>query len=98
MADAAIRGTVLRVDRFGNLVTNVDRRTFERFTSGRQVQVAVGGTSVGRLVATYAEIQPGEVCALFGSTDHLEVAANSGSAAVQMGLDRGALVEITPSS
>ena len=28
---SASRGEVLRVDRFGNLVTNIDRRTFERF-------------------------------------------------------------------
>ena len=31
--------------------------------------------------ATYAEAAAGEVCALFGSTDHLEIAVNGGSAA-----------------
>jgi S-adenosylmethionine hydrolase len=93
--DTALRGAVLRIDRFGNLVTNIDRKAFERFTSGRQVQVSVGGTTVQRLVATYAEIQPGEVCVLFGSTDHLEVAANSGSAADILGLTRGAAVTVT---
>ncbi|MBA2259992.1 MAG: SAM-dependent chlorinase/fluorinase, partial [Acidobacteria bacterium] len=45
-------------------------------------------------VATYADMQPGEVCALFGSTDHLELAANSGSAAQMLGLSRGAAIEI----
>ena len=30
-----VRGVVLRVDRFGNLVTNIDRRTFERLGAGR---------------------------------------------------------------
>jgi S-adenosyl-L-methionine hydrolase (adenosine-forming) len=94
VGDGAIRGAVLRVDRFGNLVTNVDRKTFERFASGRQVQVSVGSRSVERLVATYAEIPAGEVCALFGSTDHLEVAANSGSAADVLGLSRDASVTI----
>ena len=98
IGETSINGAVLRIDRFGNLVTNVDRKVFERFASGRQVQVSVGGRSVERLVATYAEIPAGEVCALFGSTDHLEVAANSGSAADRLGLDRGALVEIRPSS
>ncbi len=95
IAEAAIRGAVLRIDRFGNLVTNVDRKSFERFASGRQVQVSVGDRSVERLVATYADIPQGEVCALFGSTDHLEVAANSGSAADMLGLARGVPVNIT---
>ena len=37
--------------------------------------------SVSRVVSTYADAAPGEVCALFGSTDHLEIAANGASAA-----------------
>lgn len=90
-----LRGAVLRIDRFGNLVTNIDRRTFEKFSRDGGVQVTAGGASVGRLVATYADIQSGEVCALFGSTDHLELAANAGSAADIMGLPRGAIVEIS---
>ena len=88
-----INGAVMRIDRFGNLVTNIDRKTFEKF--GREgVQISAGGAVVGRIVATYSEIQSGEVCALFGSTDHLEFAANSGSAADILGLVRGATVEI----
>ena len=43
---------------------------------------------------TYADASTGEICALFGSTDHLEIAANGASAAVQLGLDRGALVHV----
>jgi S-adenosylmethionine hydrolase len=46
-------------------------------------------------VATYADIQSGEICALFGSTDHLELAANAGSAADLLGLTRGAVIQIT---
>jgi S-adenosylmethionine hydrolase len=89
-----IRGVVLRVDRFGNLVTNIDRKAFERFSGAKPVHISAGGASVARLVATYAEIKPEEVCALFGSTDQLELAANSGSAAHMLGLSRGAVVTI----
>ena len=93
MDGSTLSGAVLRIDRFGNLVTNVDRKTFEKF--GREgIQITAGGKTVGRLVATYSEIQAGEVCGLFGSTDHLEFAANSGSAAETLGLVRGAPVEI----
>jgi len=94
LTDDDLRGAVLRIDRFGNLVTNIDRKTFEKFPRGERVQITAGGATVGRLVATYADIQSGEVCALFGSTDHLELAANAGSAADIMGLTRGAIVQI----
>ena len=95
LTDDELRGAVLRTDRFGNLVTNIDRKTFEKFSKSTGVQVAAAGATVGRLVATYADIQSGEICALFGSTDHLELAANAGSAADLLGLTRGAVVKIT---
>ena len=95
LTDDELRGAVLRIDRFGNLVTNIDRKTFEKFSKSGGVQVAAGGATVGRLVATYADIQPGEICALFGSTDHLELAANAGSAADLLGLSRGAVIQVT---
>ena len=44
---------------------------------------------------TYADIGPGEVCALFGSTDHLELAANAASASERLDLKVGATVRIT---
>ena len=85
-----ITGRVMRIDRFGNLVTNIDRRTFERLAQGGGIQIEAGSHRIARLVATYAEIGEGEVCALFGSTDHLEIAANAASAVERLGLGRGA--------
>ena len=95
ITDDGMAGAVLRIDRFGNLVTNIDRKSFEKFSSGAGVQIDASGTPVKRLVATYADIQNGEVCALFGSTDHLELAANAGSAAEALRLSRGAPVRIS---
>ena len=54
----------------------------------------IDGRAVDRLVATYAEAPAGALCALFGSTDHLEIALNGGSAAESLGLGRGAGVRI----
>jgi S-adenosylmethionine hydrolase len=85
-----LSGEVVRVDRFGNLITNIDRRTFEQFAAGGAIAVVVGGRDVPRIVATYAEAPAGELCALFGSTDHLEVAINAGDAAATLKLARGA--------
>lgn len=92
--DDALTGAVVHVDRFGNLVTNIDRRTFETFVRQAPIRILVAGRAIDRLVSTYAEIGAGEVCALFGSSDHLELAANAASAAAQLGLGRFAAVEV----
>jgi hypothetical protein len=90
----AIAGEIVRVDRFGNLISNIDRRAFEHLAGGRGVAVTIGDHDVPRLVATYAEAPAGELCALFGGTDHLEIAVNAGDAATTLGLGRGAGVRV----
>jgi S-adenosyl-L-methionine hydrolase (adenosine-forming) len=92
--EAGLVGVVVHVDRFGNLVTNIDRRTFEAFAGTRSVTLTVSSQPVAGVVATYADIRPEEICGLFGSTDHLEFAANGGSAATTMAVTRGAVVEV----
>jgi S-adenosylmethionine hydrolase len=89
-----LAGQVVRVDRFGNLITNIDRRSFELLTAAHSIAIEVGRTPVSRIVTTYAEAPPQELCALFGSTDHLEIAINGGNAAATLGLDRGAVASV----
>ncbi|MGH9384704.1 MAG: SAM hydrolase/SAM-dependent halogenase family protein [Vicinamibacterales bacterium] len=89
-----IDGEVVRIDRFGNLITNIDRRTFDQFARDGPIVVRVGAHEVPRLVATYAEVPAGALCALFGGTDHLEIAANAGDAAAMLRLSRGAPVTV----
>ena len=91
--DGRIDGEVLRVDRFGNLITNVDRRTFEKLAHG-PLEIRIGEHQVSRVVSTYADASPGEICALFGSTDHLEIAVSGASAAAALDLQRGAAVHV----
>jgi hypothetical protein len=75
-------------------VTNIDRRAFEAFVRQQPIQIVAAGQPVGRLVSTYSEIPPDEICALFGSSDHLELAAHAGSAEARLGIGRFAPVEI----
>ncbi len=86
-----IRGVVVDVDRFGNVVTNIPRGWVDGLGPAR---VTVAGVPVAALVATYAEMPAGAVCALFGSTNHLEIAIDRGSAAERLALARGAIVEV----
>lgn len=89
-----IIGEIIRVDRFGNLISNIDHRAFSQLAGGGAVAITAGDRDIPRLVATYAEAPAGEVCALFGSTDTLEIAVNAGDAAQSLGLGRGARVGV----
>ncbi len=95
LAADRVVGCVLRIDRFGNLVSNIDRKTFDRLAQqGASIQIEVGPHGIDRLVETYTDIGDDEVCALFGSTEHLEFAANSTSAVERLGVERGAAVVV----
>jgi hypothetical protein len=87
-------GQVLRVDRFGNLVTNIPRAMVDRLASGGAIDILAGGQPIGTLVETYAGAAPGTPCALFGSSERLEIALNGGDAAAHLGLTAGAVVEV----
>ena len=90
----SLDGQVLRVDRFGNLITNIDRPTFEKFAAGGALTIGLGDHRVSRVVSTYADAASGELMALFGSSDHLELAVNGGSAAAALDAGRGARVRV----
>lgn len=87
--DDALRGVVLYVDRFGNAVTNIDRQTLDAFAAHSRPTIAAAGETVEGPFETYAQISPGAVAALFGSSDHLELAMNAASAAARLGLRPG---------
>lgn len=91
---AVLHGAVVRLDRFGNVVTNIDRKTCEKFGQG-PVQVTIAGRTIAKIVSTYSEIAAGELGALFGSTDHLEFAAHAASAAEVLGVRVGDPVVVT---
>jgi len=88
-----IAGQVVRIDRFGNLITNIDRKTFDKL-AGAPLEIRVGPHQIAKVVSTYADAAPGEVVALFGSTDHLEIAANGSSVAAALDVGRAAPVHV----
>ena len=87
-------GTILKVDRFGNLITNFH---FDQFSALRThaFEVAVGTRKLTRLSLTFADAEDQEPFVIFGSTGFLEVACNQASAARALGCGVGAPVEIT---
>jgi S-adenosyl-L-methionine hydrolase (adenosine-forming) len=90
-----IDGEVVRVDRFGNLVTNIGRGALgDGWKDAKGIDVSVAGHPPVPAVATYGDVPRGGACALIGSTDHVEVSVNGGSAAERFGVARGARVTV----
>lgn len=85
----SVRGEVVMVDRFGNLLTNVAAADI----MGQRI-VEIGGRIIAKSVKTYGDAEPGTLVALMGSTGRLEIAVVSGSAADRLGLGIGANVEL----
>lgn len=90
----AVAGEVVSVDRFGNLISNIGRPALEALLHDGPVDIRLATHEVPRLVATYDAAGPGEVCALFGSTDHLEIAVNGASAAGHFAAGAGTPVTV----
>lgn len=95
-ANGAWRGVVLKVDSFGNLITNFRAEDLspESVEKG-EIQLQVGNHNVTRMVQMFASGNPGEAVAYMGSSGYLEVAVNKGNAAKQLGSARGTPVVLT---
>ena len=87
-------GRILKIDRFGNIVTNLHRRDFADLER-RQCALALGPHRVTVLATNYAQTGPGELFLLFGSGGYLEVSVGQASAARAIGCEVGAPVELT---
>ena len=86
--DHEVRGTVIAIDNFGNLITNIDAALLAGF---RKPDVLAGGHRLA-LRRTYGDAQPGDFLALINAFGVLEIARAEGHAAESLGLGRGAPV------
>ena len=86
-----ISGIVMHVDRFGNAITNIHRRDMP---DGARASVHFSGTAVEHISETYGDVHAGSACALFGSSNYLEIAVHRGKASDQFDLRRGSRVEV----
>jgi len=91
-----LRGVVLKVDRFGNLVTNITPQDAPMLfqLDPLPFKILVGKREITEIHTTYAEGTPGEVFGILGSMGYLEIAANRGAAAQLVGTGKGSEVNI----
>ena len=70
-------GEVIYIDRFGNLVTNIEKDLFYRTKGTRNFIIYLPrGKDVDEIKTTYSDVNDGVALALFNSSNLLEVAIN----------------------
>ncbi len=90
----SIKGRVLLVDRFGNLITDVPRTMVQALGDPSRIRVRVGPSFIDALVQTFSDVARGVALIYIGSGDHLEIAVNGDRASDLMGLDVGDTVMV----
>lgn len=91
-------GSVIYVDAFGNLVTNIDRDALTRLESsfpGATLSVRIGRAVPVEIVNSYGDVAKGAPLAAFGSFELLEIAMREGSAREFFSAAEGAPVTVT---
>jgi S-adenosyl-L-methionine hydrolase (adenosine-forming) len=86
-----LKGAVVSVDRFGNLITNLDLTAWK---SLRRPRLAIGSFTTTELAPSYGAVRRGELALILGGYGLLEIAARDGSAAKILELGSGALVRV----
>lgn len=88
-------GAVLDVDRYGTLITNIQKSALlaEALAEGRQ-KAFVGNRIAGRLLHTFSDAEREQPVVYFGSSGYLEIACREASAAEHFLASRGEQVEL----
>jgi len=94
VAENRWRGAVLKTDRFGNIITNLDWATFHGIAQG-PFKLKLGRRTVAEYYPNYAAALSGKLFAMQGSTGYVEVSLNQGSAAGTLRMAPGAAVSLT---
>lgn len=90
-----IAGHVLRVDNYGNLITNIAKVDFEVLTKGRNFSIQVGGEKFKRIHTNYYQTEQGDCFLIFNSNDLLEIGIYKGNASELLGLQYDSPVNVT---
>ncbi|MDC0230593.1 SAM-dependent chlorinase/fluorinase [Aureispira] len=90
-----IRGSVIHIDNYKNVVLNIDRELFERIGQKRAFELYFKRYDpINRISQNYADVPVGEVLCLFNSAGLLEIAVNLDKAATLFGLEIDEAIQI----
>lgn len=85
----AVRGEIVYVDLFGNLISNIPGEKLRAWLQDRPPLILLGSLTLRQLFRTYGEVPPGQFLALVGSHGYLEISLNQGNAARRLSVGKG---------
>ncbi|MDR1985302.1 MAG: SAM-dependent chlorinase/fluorinase [Prevotellaceae bacterium] len=87
--ESRIVGRVIYIDTFGNAITNIDKKTFEKIGKNRKFEIIVQNNliKITELSQYYDNVKSGKILAIFNSVELLELAINQGNIARINSLD-----------
>jgi hypothetical protein len=89
-----ITGTVIRVDNFGNLITNIPKEAFDVLSNGKTYYVQFRREKFTRIHTQYNQVEEGECFLLFNSLGLFEIGIYKGNASELLGLAYDSTVNI----
>jgi len=94
--DALLKGVAIKVDKFGNVITNIGSSDVPQLFGGNppSFRIKINGHEITRLCESFAAGEPSECFAVLGSSGLIEICTNRGSAAKVLNVNRGAEVEV----
>jgi S-adenosylmethionine hydrolase len=87
-------GEIIYIDGFGNLISNISREIFDKFTKGSKFEIAIGKVRINKISSSYAEANSKTPIALFNSFQNLEISMKDDSCAENLGLNPGERIRI----
>jgi len=94
--DALIKGVAIKVDKFGNVITNIAPEDVPQIFGQHPApfRIRINGHEITRIHESFAAGEPSELFAVVGSSGFIEICTNRGSAAKALKVNRGAEVEV----
>ena len=91
-----IRGSVIYIDSYGNVITNISKIEFNQVKKGRSFTILFGREDemIYKISTKYKDVPIAEKLALFGENDQLQIAINKGMASKLLGLNLHEIVRI----
>ncbi len=93
-SETGLTGSVIYIDHFGNLITNISEADLRAFPK-EGLLVSIGAVQIHGIVAAYVAVEIGAPAALINSWGVLEIAVRNGSAAQRFGVLPGQPVHLT---
>ncbi len=90
----SILGHVVRVDHFGNLITNIQREAFNVLSQNKSYTIHFGGEKLRKIQMNYHQAEQGDCFLFFNSLGLLEIGIYKGNANELLGLTYDSPVNI----